>query len=145
MKYHFLCPDQLIPTEEVDPDRVEILEAQILQAGYWTVPIMVEKDELLVMDGHHRLCVARRLQLTAVPVFMLSYDLVRVEGWRSGETITPEKIFAMARSGGKFPFKTTRHIVDAPLPSCMVPLERLRPDWPAAHASFATSGAGASL
>lgn len=145
MKYGFLCPDQLIPTEEIDPNRVADLEAQILQAGYWTTPIMVEKDELLVMDGHHRLSVAKRLQLSTVPVFMLSYDLVRVEGWRSGEIITPEKIFAMARSGGKFPLKTTRHIVDEPLPSCMVPLEHLRPDWRAGHVACVASGAGAAL
>lgn len=145
MKYGFLCPDQLVPTEEIDPNRVAALEAQILQAGYWTTPIMVEKDTLLVMDGHHRLSVAKRLQLSTVPVFLLSYDLVRVEGWRSGEIITPETIFAMARSGGKFPFKTTRHIVDEPLPSCMVPLEHLRPEWPTGHASCVASGAGASL
>ncbi|RWE90049.1 MAG: hypothetical protein EOS43_34055, partial [Mesorhizobium sp.] len=46
--------------------------------------------------------------------------------WRAGETITPACIFAMARSGRKFPCKTTRHIFDQSLPGCNVPLESLR-------------------
>jgi hypothetical protein len=60
MQVCLLSPTCLIPTEEVDPDRVAELEAQILRTGCWTVPITVEKDALFVMDGHHRLTVAHR-------------------------------------------------------------------------------------
>ncbi|KXF74941.1 hypothetical protein ATN84_22265 [Paramesorhizobium deserti] len=125
MHYRLVSPNRLIPTEEVDPDRVNELEIQILRAGSWTTPITAEKDALFVMDGHHRLTVAHRLGLAAVPVLLLDYGTVRVESWREGETITPASIFAMARSGRKFPCKTTRHIFDRPLPACDVPLEVL--------------------
>jgi len=52
----------LIPTEEVDLDKVAELQAQILHAGCWTVPITAEKDALFVMDGHHRLVVRRHFR-----------------------------------------------------------------------------------
>jgi hypothetical protein len=116
----------LIPTEEVDPGRVAELHEQILCAGCWTVPITAEKDALCVMDGHHRLTVAHLLQLPLVPVILLDYSAVRVESWRPGETVTPACILAMARSGRKFPCKTTRHIFDQSLPNCNLPLESLR-------------------
>jgi hypothetical protein len=126
MKVCLLSPTCLIPTEEVDPDRVAELHAQILRMGCWTVPITAEKDALFVMDGHHRLTVAHRLQLPLVPVILLDYSAVRVESWRPGQTITPACILAMARSGRKFPCQTTRHIFDQSLPNCNLPLESLR-------------------
>ena len=126
MKVCLLSPTCLIPTEEVDPDRVAELQAQILCAGCWTVPITAEKNALCVMDGHHRLAVAHRLKLPIVPVMLLDYAAVRMESWRPGLTITPASILAMARSGRKFPCKTTRHIFDQSLPNCNLPLESLR-------------------
>ena len=125
MQVCLLSPTCLIPTEEVDPYGVEELQAQILRAGCWTVPITAEKDALFVMDGHHRLAVAHLLQLPLVPVVLLDYTAVRVESWRPDQTITPASIFAMVRSGGKFPCKTTRHIFDHRLPNCNLPLESL--------------------
>lgn len=126
MQYRLLSPTSLIPTEEIDTNRVERLQELILKTGFWTVPITEEKDALFVMDGHHRLPVAHRLRLAMVPVIRLDYSTVRVESWRLGETITPAHIFAMARGGRKFPCKTTRHIFEQSLPRCALPLEILR-------------------
>ncbi|MER9048220.1 ParB N-terminal domain-containing protein [Mesorhizobium sp. M0923] len=143
MQYCLLSPTCLIPTEEVDPDRVAELQAQILQAGCWTVPIAAERGARFVMDGHHRLTVAHRLQLALVPVIPLDYSTVRVESWRPAETITPACIFAMARSGRKFPCKTTRHIFEQSLPTCTLPLESLRHPAPAARPATDMQGAWA--
>jgi hypothetical protein len=126
MQVCLLSPTCLIPTEEVEPDRVAELEAQIIRTGCWTIPITAEKEALCVMDGHHRLAVAHRLKLPIVPVMLLDYSAVRVESWRPGLTITPACILATARSGRKFPCKTTRHIFDQGLPNCNLPLESLR-------------------
>jgi hypothetical protein len=134
MQVCLLSPTCLIPTEEIDPERVAELQAQILGVGRWTVPITVEKHALFVMDGHHRLAVAHRMDLPLVPVLLLDYSTVRVESWRPGQTITPAIIFAMARSGRKFPCKTTRHIFDQGLPNCSLPLDSLRRCAPAERA-----------
>jgi len=126
MKFHFLSPHKLIPTEETDAGRVDEVHDLIFTAGCWTVPITVEKDALFVMDGHHRLEVALRLGLRAVPIILLDYRSVRVEAWRAGETITPADIYDIARSRRKFPIKTTRHIFLDDLPACNVSLDDLR-------------------
>ncbi|TCU41158.1 ParB N-terminal domain-containing protein [Rhizobium azibense] len=126
MKFNLLPPNKLIPTEETDSRRVDEVHGLISTAGCWTVPIMVEKDALFVMDGHHRLEVALRLQLRAVPVILLDYSSVRVEAWRADETIAPADVYDMARSRRKFPIKTTRHIVLDDLPACDVSLDDLR-------------------
>jgi hypothetical protein len=123
--YCLFNPQRLIPTEEVELSRVEELEAKILFDGRWTEPITAHKDACFVMDGHHRLTVARRLRLAFLPVVFLGYDEVQVTAWRKGETITPEHIFVMARSGGLFPIKTTRHIFSPAISACDVSLERL--------------------
>ncbi|MBW9064789.1 ParB N-terminal domain-containing protein [Rhizobium herbae] len=126
MKYRLLPLDSLIPTEDVDVERVFELEDQIVQSGCWKVPITVHRDALFVMDGHHRLTVAKRLRLELLPVVLLDYDSVHVEAWRPGETITPESIFVMVRSGDKFPCKTTGHVFAHPIPECAIPLSDLR-------------------
>jgi hypothetical protein len=141
MEYCLLSPARLIPTEEVNLDRVDALQAEILQAGSWTAPIAAEKGALFVMDGHHRLTVAQRLRLTTVPVVLLDYDSVRVESWRAGEMVTPAEIFAMARSGRKFPYKTTRHIFAGGLPRCDVPLQLLRQPFSAEMVPVRAAGA----
>jgi hypothetical protein len=126
MELHILSPQRLIPTEETDARRVDEVHGIISMAGCWTVPIIVEKDALFVMDGHHRLEVAFRLGLRAVPTVLLDYRSVRVEAWRAGETITPAAIYDMAHSRRKFPIKTTRHTFLDELPACDVSLDDLR-------------------
>ncbi|ULJ76656.1 hypothetical protein [Rhizobium gallicum] len=141
MEYCLLSPARLIPTEEVNFDRVDALQAKILKAGAWTAPITAEKDALFVMDGHHRLTVAHRLKFAKIPVVLLDYNSVRVESWRPGEEITPAEIFEMARSGRKFPYKTTRHIFAQGVPTCDVPLELLCKPASSEMAPLRASGA----
>lgn len=141
MEFCLLSPARLIPTEEVNLDSVDALQTQILQEGSWTAPITAEKDALFVMDGHHRLTVAHRLGLKAVPVVLLDYDTVHVESWRAGERVTPADIFDMARSGRKFPYKTTRHIFQNGLPTCDVPLGLLYGPVPTGRAPALYAGA----
>jgi len=141
MEYCLLSPARLTPTEEVSLDRVDALQAQILRAGSWTAPIAVEKHALFVMDGYHRLTVAQRLRLAMVPVVLLDYGSVRVEAWRPGESVSPAEIFAMARSGRKFPYKTTRHIFADGAPACDVPLELLISPAPMDVAPLRSAGA----
>ena len=125
MQCQFLSPDDLTPTEETDPDHVNEVHYQIVSAGFWTVPVWVEKRKLFVMDGHHRLAAAIRLGLQTIPAILTDYQDVDVEAWRPGEIITAENIYAMVRSGRKFPVKTTRHSFLGKPPQCNIPLSQL--------------------
>lgn len=123
--YHLINPIKLIPTEEINDHSARILMQKIVDDGRWTTPIIIHECDLFVMDGHHRLDVAGRLGLKLVPVLLSNYDRIDVTAWRSGEIVTAESIFAMVRSGRKFPYKTTRHLLREASPSCDIPLIEL--------------------
>lgn len=123
--YSLVDPIKLIPTEEICTSSARALKEKIIADGKWTSPIIVHESHLFVMDGHHRLEVAKQIDLKLVPVLLSNYDRIGVTAWREGESVTPESIFAMARSGRKFPYKTTRHILRSVLPCCNIPLAEL--------------------
>lgn len=124
--YILVAPDELIPTEEIDAHRALELEKRIKASGRWKTPITVHRHAFFVMDGHHRLSIAKKLKLERMPVVLLDYTEVDVCAWRAGEIITPHLIIAMAKSGNKFPYKTTRHIFKKPQAACDIPLYKLQ-------------------
>lgn len=119
--------DQILPTEESDPDLVEELLTEISVTGIWTHPVLVDDKTFAVMDGHHRVAVAKRLNLRIVPSVLLSYDdsRVRLESWRDNEVFTPEEVRERAISGHLLPSKSTRHIVEPWPPQTRVQLAHL--------------------
>ncbi|MDD3267048.1 MAG: ParB N-terminal domain-containing protein [Burkholderiales bacterium] len=70
----FIEPQSLKPTEGFDPQRASELMLSIKNRNKWTTPIMVEKNHLVIMDGHHRHQVAQMLNLKMIPCILLSYD-----------------------------------------------------------------------
>jgi len=51
-QYYVLNPYKLIPTEEVDHERVLEVEQEILDSNCWKVPIVIHTDIWFVMDCH---------------------------------------------------------------------------------------------
>jgi hypothetical protein len=119
--------DKIGPTEETDLGHVNSLVNAIQISGVWTHPLLVDDVVCALMDGHHRYRAAQRIGLRTVPVALLSYDdhRVRLEAWRPGETYTPERLREIAGTGALLPQKSTRHVIDMPLPYCCVPLDAL--------------------
>lgn len=125
-QYQLVNPETLIPTEEINEQAAFLLHQSIQQAGRWLRPIIAHQDALFVMDGHHRLSCAKRLNLSLVPVVLLDYNDVDVCAWREGETITPQAIFDIVRQKKIFPYKTTRHSFSRGVPTCDIPLQDLK-------------------
>ena len=120
-----LNPYEIYQTEETVPEQLPFLKEQILNIGAWTVPITIEKNSLVVMDGHHRLETAKSLDLMYIPVVLLGYDEVRVESRRPNLIVTPEEIIRRGLSGNLYPAKSTRHIFPLEF-ECFIPLDDLR-------------------
>lgn len=118
----------LVETEEHDDRHASALATQMALVGVWLVPILVERQDLLVMDGHHRLAAARKLRLHRIPVVRLSYGDHRLTltSWRTDFHVTPALIKERARSGLLFPHKTTRHTVAPALPVIHISLQDLK-------------------
>ncbi|MBN3845491.1 MULTISPECIES: ParB N-terminal domain-containing protein [Burkholderiaceae] len=118
----FIDPERILRNEEHSAAHAEELANAMKYSGLWRVPILLEKESLAVMDGHHRLAAARSLGLIRVPVLRLDYQHVEVVATREGFTVTPDEIVMRARQGNLYPEKTTRHMFSSPIPNCNISL-----------------------
>ncbi len=115
------------PSEEVDVDHVRQLAEQVRSSGHWLAPLPVEAASGLVMDGNHRLQVARLLGLRRLPCIPLRYDDQRlcVQCWKTGRPFSLDELQAIVTVSAVLPYKTTRHAFDPPLPETEIPLSLL--------------------
>ena len=115
------------PSEEVDVDHVRQLAEQVRMSGHWLAPLPVEAASGLVMDGNHRLQVARLLGLRRLPCIPLRYDDRRlcVQCWKTGRPFSLDELQAIVTVSALLPYKTTRHAFDPPLPETEIPLSLL--------------------
>jgi len=77
-KVRFVEVASLSIIEGHGPKRVNWLLEKIKKEGIWSEPIKVEKSKMLVMDGHHRFEVAKKLGLRIIPAELFSYENVEV-------------------------------------------------------------------
>jgi hypothetical protein len=114
-------------SEEVDTAHVHQLAEQVRRSGHWLAPLPVEAESGLVMDGNHRLQVARLLGLRSLPCIPLEYgdERLRVRCWKTGRPFTLDELHAFVDADAVLPYKTTRHAFDPPLPETEIPLRLL--------------------
>jgi len=117
--------ERILPNEEHDAARLVEVQDSIERTGRWTAPIVLERESLAVMDGHHRLAAARALSFVRVPCVLLDYAEVKVESRRPGIDVDGAQIVARSRACRLYPPKTTRHVFSRPLPVCSIALDLL--------------------
>lgn len=105
--------EELKEHEEIRPDYLEELKNEIMFDGILKMPIAVDKNTCIILDGHHRLHALKRLGCKKIPVVLVDYQSPEIEvvAWREGEMITKEKIINTALSGGRMPSKTSKHMI----------------------------------
>ena len=92
-----------------DLDRVLWLKDKVLLDGRWIEPLKIEKNNMLILDGHHRLQVAKQLGLSKVPCLQYEYHDVDVWSLRASEYVTKEEVVRRALAGNLYPYKTVKH------------------------------------
>jgi len=109
----FFKIEELKEHEEIRPDYLEELKNEILSDGILKMPIAVDKNTGIILDGHHRLHALKRIGCTKIPVVLVDYQSsnIKVVGWREGESITKEIIIDTALAGRRMPSKTSKHMV----------------------------------
>lgn len=122
----FLETDKLHGIEEFDNDRVEILKDKISSEKIWTVPIIVEKNNMLVLDGQHRLESAKRMNLNKIPALLVDYKDVKVWSLRGDEKVTKKIVAERSLSSNIYPYKTVKHKFPFKLPDNLsIPISEL--------------------
>lgn len=67
--------------EQVIPSRLKEVERDVVGRGYLIKPLIVDEDTLVIVDGHHRFGVLRRMGARRAPVILIDYtrDVESVE------------------------------------------------------------------
>lgn len=111
--------------EEHDEKRVEELKKKILNENCWTQPVIIEKKKHMVLDGQHRLEVAKALGYARIPAIVVDYDSVKVWTLRREYPVSQKKVYAKVKAGEVYPYKTVKHKFNFDLPEISISLEKL--------------------
>ena len=98
--------------EEIEPIYLEKLKSQIMKDGHLKIPIIVDKNTNIILDGHYRLNSLKKLGFSKIAVYFVDYNSpsIFVHVWRNGEIITKEDVLRAGLTGNKFPPKTSKHM-----------------------------------
>lgn len=126
-----LIPLEILrPHEFTIPKKVDELEKMTNRWKAYVLPLVVDKNTGVILDGHHRHQVALRLDLKCLPCVQVDYqgdDSVELDVWPNcgRESITKEEVVQAGLQGGLFQPKTSRHRLSDHLPPISVSLTRL--------------------
>ncbi len=113
--------------EEVDPEGVDRLVAELREEGRVLDPLWVSEGSLVILNGHHRFQALRRLGAERAPAWVIDYEDPRVhlDRWQPGPPIAKSEVVRRALERRPFPPKTTRHSLEFALPRRPTPLSSL--------------------
>ncbi|MFA6376856.1 MAG: ParB N-terminal domain-containing protein [Candidatus Paceibacterota bacterium] len=120
--------DSLKPHEKFSLEHFEELRMEIKKDGVLKDPIIVDKDNLVILDGHHRYNALLSLGAKFCPVCLVDYqdEAIGVACWRENEKITKKEVVAAGVSGKLLPVKTSRHHIPDRPTGLNVPLSELQ-------------------
>ena len=130
MKVDLVPMEILRPHEQTRPKKVDELEKMTNRWNAYVLPLVVDKNTVVILDGHHRHQVALRLGLQCLPCVQVDYmgdETVELDVWPNcgRESITKEEVVQAGLQGDLFSPKTSRHRLSDHLPPISVPLSRL--------------------
>jgi len=117
------------PHERTRQELLDQLLAEIARDGVLKLPILVEREHHVILDGHHRYAALRRLGCKRIPVYLVDYgsEDVGLATWPGAivATVTKQEVVSRGVKGDLFPPKTTRHLLKDKLPESPTPLKDL--------------------
>ncbi len=105
---------ELRPHEEIEPVHLEELREEIRSDKILKKPIVVDRETLIILDGHHRYNSFKQLGLSKIPVHFVDYrsDTVKVTGWKDGTMVTKEQVREAGITGKKLSARSSKHMCD---------------------------------
>ncbi|MFH0961307.1 MAG: ParB N-terminal domain-containing protein, partial [archaeon] len=113
------------PHEMIRKGRLEEIRRKIKRSGIFREPIIVDRKDYIIIDGHHRTEALKKLGARKVPAILVDYGKVRLASRRKGLLVTKELVVETALAGKVFPPKTTRHFVRGRKRALRIPLGEL--------------------
>lgn len=109
-----ILPINLLKLHEgVKDELVNKLAEEINKDGYLKKAILVDKQTLTVLDGHHRIMALRKLGCRKVPCLLVDYlsERIHVVSWSSEEPIPKNVVLKAGLESRLMPPKTTKHVI----------------------------------
>lgn len=100
---------------------------EIKHDGFIRNPIIVDKNTMIILDGHHRFNAIKSLGLTSSPVHLCDYNnkKITVSAWRCGEKVTKKLVIEAGLSGKLLKPKTSKHFIPNRPLEIKTPLNKL--------------------
>jgi len=103
----------LKPHEEICPVHLQSLRNKIKKDGCVKDPIIVDKNTMVILDGHHRYNALKSMNCKFCPCCLVDYqsDEIGVACWREGEKIKKSQVLNAGLTANLLPPKTSRHLI----------------------------------
>src|SRR3990170_2277406 len=115
---------ELKPHEELQAPLLAKVMGEIAREGRINVPVLVEREHRVILDGHHRFEALRRLGCRRCPAYVVDYDSedIGLTTWPGAvvDRVTKQEVLDRGLRGPLFPAKTTRHLLRERLPDSPV-------------------------
>ena len=120
--------DLLKHIEDFSEKRASNMKEKMVQSGVWEKPICIEQNHFLILDGHHRFEVAKKLGFNYIPCELFDYNNESMLVWslRKECIVSKELIIEGALSGNIYPYKTAKHKFQYEIEKCMLSLDELQ-------------------
>ncbi len=130
MKVELVPVEILRPHEQTIQKKVDELERMTHRWKAYVLPLVVDNNTGVILDGHHRHQVALRLNLKCLPCVLVDYlgdDSVEIDVWPNcgRDSVSKEEVIQAGLEDALFEPKTSRHRLSDHLPPISVPLARL--------------------
>ena len=102
----------LKPHEHTDPKKITEVKKSIINEGI-KYPIVADKKTNIILDGHHRHSIFKKLKIRTIPVYYVNYQDKRIiiDSWNN-KKLTKQDIINKASAGKLYPIKTTKHMLN---------------------------------
>lgn len=115
--------------EEHSHELSEELARNLTNVRLLRQPLIVEKDDLILLDGHHRMnALMNYLGAIYAPCVLIGYNDPRLSigSWRENDLVTRERVRDAAWRQRLLPRKTSRHAFDPPIGEIPIDIASLR-------------------
>lgn len=125
-KIKLIETDSLKHVEGFSQKRVSWLKEKILDEGVWNKPICIDSEHMIVMDGQHRMEVAKELGMKFTPCVCFKHEEVDFWSLRpKSHEVNLELVMSKALSGDIYPYKTVKYSFPTDVPACAITLGEL--------------------
>lgn len=113
MKISYIDINKLKPHEKISKKRLENLSLELIKDGFLKKPLIVENKKFIILDGHHRFYLLKKLGVKKVPCYIVDYDKIAVFPRRKKfkEVDLKKLVYETVLKNKLLPYKTTKHLV----------------------------------